>query len=57
MHTVFFTQTRCPQLTNIVLFSVDFKQIVIPTNQNAASFESAMQLKVMILSALFFVRH
>ena len=36
---------------------VDYKQIVIPTNQAAGTFESAMQLKVMILSALFFVRH
>jgi len=34
----------------------DYKQIVIPTNLKAQSYEKSMQFKVMILSALFFVR-
>ena len=54
-------RARCSPtlLTKLPQFCVcaDFKQVVIPTNQSAGTFESAMQLKVMILSALFFVRH
>ena len=35
---------------------IDFKQVVIPTNNSAADYEAAMQYKVMIFSALFFSR-
>jgi len=40
-----------------LLLSLDFKSFVIPNNGAAKEFEKAMQIKVMILSSLFFVRH
>ena len=39
------------------MLSLDFKQIVIPSNQVACEFEASMQLKTAILTGLFFVRH
>lgn len=35
----------------------DFKQMVIPSDSQAGSFESSMQTKIAILTGLFFVRH
>ena len=38
-------------------FGLDFKQVIIPTNQQALDFEKAMKVKTLILSSLFFARH
>ena len=43
-------------ITFVVLSFSDFKQVVIPTNSEAAEFEASMQMKVMILCGLFYSR-
>ena len=38
------------------IWLLDFKQVVIPTNETSADYESAMQMKVMIFTSLFYSR-